>query len=205
MSWCYGMETGSLTRDWNEEHQSCRELPMANRQGTATRCNTMQHTASRERTYLARAYYLHNSLQRTAIHCNILQHAAITASYRNTPQHTATYCSTDANAFCASERCSKSHCDAMVHIVTQCKSLQYFQHSTTQIIAGPNACCASATYSKSHSIHVARHCMILQHTVTHCHRLQHHHRREHTMFKSHCNTLPYTATHCNVLQGGVES
>mmetsp|Transcript_922 Transcript_922/g.1478 ORF Transcript_922/g.1478 Transcript_922/m.1478 type:complete len:1243 (+) Transcript_922:286-4014(+) len=41
MSWCYGMETGSLTRDWNEEHQSCRELPMANRRERILRERTM--------------------------------------------------------------------------------------------------------------------------------------------------------------------
>lgn len=38
---CYGMETGSLPRDWNEEHQSCRELPMENRRERILRERTM--------------------------------------------------------------------------------------------------------------------------------------------------------------------
>jgi len=140
MSWCYGMEIGSLTRDWNEEHQSCRELPMANRQGTATHCNTLQHTAAHCFTgaKVSCAGVLCSQLTATtAVHRNLLQHAAITVLYCNTPQHTVTYYSTDASAFCASARCSQSHCDALLHIVTHCISLQYFQQSPTQIIAGP--------------------------------------------------------------------
>jgi len=38
---CYGMETGTLTRDWNEEHQSCRELSMATRRERILRERTM--------------------------------------------------------------------------------------------------------------------------------------------------------------------
>ena len=41
MAACYGMETGSLPRDWNEEHQSCRELPMENRRDRILRERTM--------------------------------------------------------------------------------------------------------------------------------------------------------------------
>ena len=49
--------------------------------GTATHCNTLQHTATHC-----------NTLQHTATHCNTLQH---TATHCNTLQRTATLCTPD--------------------------------------------------------------------------------------------------------------
>jgi len=61
-------------------HCQTMRLPCASRIGTATHCNTPQHTATHC-----------NTLQHTATHRNTLQH---TATHCNTLQRTATHCST---------------------------------------------------------------------------------------------------------------
>jgi len=46
LSESYGMECGALSRDWNEEHQSCRELPSASRRDRVLRERTMLKISS---------------------------------------------------------------------------------------------------------------------------------------------------------------
>ena len=61
---------------------------------SATRCNTLQHTATLCNTLQHSATHC-NTLQHTTTHCNTLQHARWhlqhTATLCNTPHHTATH------------------------------------------------------------------------------------------------------------------
>jgi len=67
---------------------------------TATRCNTMQHSA----TLCNMPQHLQHTLQQSATLCNTLQHSATPTTLCNTLQHTATRCNT------------------LQHVATQCNT-----------------------------------------------------------------------------------
>jgi len=106
---------------------------------TATRCNTLQHTAT----------WLINTYNMTETHCNTLQHTATwlnytcnmtdcntlqqhTASCCNTLQHTATHCSTlqHTTAHHNTLPHTATHCRTLQHTVTHCNTLL---HTATRI------------------------------------------------------------------------
>jgi len=135
-----------------------------------------------------------NTLQRTAMHCDILTtqtatrcnrmqvqphgRACFFMTYCNTLQHTATHCKTIQHT---ATHLQHTHCNTLHHIATHCK------HTVTH--------CNTLQHTAPHCNtlhHTASHCTTLQHTATHCNTLQH--------TATHCNTLQHAATNCKILQ-----
>ena len=121
---------------------------------TATRCNTLQHTATHYNTLPCSSLSLHQwhalcSACHLAQHCNTLQH---TTTHRTTPHHTDVLFSLLLSAASASP-CS-----------TSC---------ATQVLVRENIKLQRAATHCSTLQHTAAHCSTLQHTTTHCNTLRH--------------------------------
>jgi len=77
--------THTHTQSSSRLHESIDCMHSPTLQGIATRCNTLQHTATHTRVLRKYTRKTYN----TATHCNTLRH---TATHCNTLQHTATHC-----------------------------------------------------------------------------------------------------------------
>ena len=120
-------------------------------QDTAIHCNTLQHTATHYNTqchiYLGVSDHTLLSALQWKIpmhHCNALQHTAMTATYCNKHEHTATHCntlqhlplSTRSHSLVCSTRANlhaplqhtATHGNTLQHPATPCNTLQ---HSAT--------------------------------------------------------------------------
>jgi len=140
---------------------------------TATRYNTLQHSATLCNILQCTVAYCCTTLLDTllkciATHCNTLQtHVAThcntlqqTATHSNILQHTATYYN---NTLQHTLQHTTPHCTTLHHTATHLEQMRT-----------PNMGCGS--------LNTATHCNTLQHTATHCNTLQ-----------THCDT------HCNIL------
>ena len=101
---------------WNDSSFMRTEWPELVKLGTATLCNTLQHTETHC-----------NTLQHAATHCDTLQH---TATLCNTRQHSATHCNTlqHTATHCNTLQHAATHCNTLQHTATLCNTLQL--HST---------------------------------------------------------------------------
>ena len=124
------------------------------------------------RSLSGESWYILDTLQHTATHCNTLQH---TATQCNTLQHSATHCNTLQD--------TGTHCNTLQHNATHwINNIKPMEESVMK------------------AFHTATHCDTMQHTAPRrqsnlmwrCNTLQ--------RTAPHCNTLQHTATHCNTLQ-----
>ena len=149
---------------------------------TATRCNTLQHTATH--TCSCSKLLSTKPWGDTATRCNTLQHAS---THCNTLQHTPAHAATSWRRSHTGD--TATSCNTLQHTATHC--------NTHLLIKKGSKLLATKPYW--------RHCNTLQHAATRCNHLQHtpSHatscwRRSHTGdTTTHCNTLQHTATHCN--------
>jgi len=104
---CHVIRMSHVTHKWWEVGLLWNEVPACN--------NTLQHTAIRC-----------NILQHTATHCNTLQH---TATHYNALQRTATHCNTlQLNATCCNTlQHSSTHCNTLQHAATHCNTLFWYE------------------------------------------------------------------------------
>jgi len=143
----------------------------------ATRCNTLQHTATHwcaKHTYQWVMAHLQNSC---------------TTCWCNTLQHTATHC----NTLMCKTHVSMSHGTppkqlhhALIYGLDQGLKKKLFwskyivgYDNTTTLIEVPI------------QVHTATHCNALQYITTRCNTLQH--------AATHCSTLQHTVAHCSTL------
>ena len=137
---------------------------------TATRCNTLQHTATcdsfmcdtaplrRAQSVVTSAQVRQMSLVTT--HCNTLQH---TATHCDTLRHTVTHCCT--------RRHTVTHCNTLRHAATH--QYSYLRRSVTCEFKKRK--CNKSTQTTHNSVfytlyltmYTRTHCNTLQHTTTH--------------------------------------
>ena len=113
--------------------------------GTATHCNTLQHTAKHCNTLQYTATYCNtfdplstwllskycNTLQYTATHCNTLQHnrACVDMTPKQVQQHTATHCNTLQHTATQSSVC---RLDSRVDTIKTARFLPKIPHTHTR-------------------------------------------------------------------------
>jgi len=159
---------------------------------TATRCNTLQHTATH--TCSCSKLLSTKPWGDTATRCNTLQHASTRC---NTLQHTATHCNTRLlmqqlvgdEAIQVTPQQAATRCSTLQHTATHTCSLRR----------------AASCWRRSLTGDTAIRCNTLQHAATICntHLLMQQVvgdeaiqvTLQHTAIR--CNTLQHTATHCN--------
>ena len=138
---------------------------------SATRCNTLQHTATHW-----------NMLHHTATRCNTLQDNWPTATLLHTAtlQSQANLCTL---VYDHVSLLTATHCNRMQHTATHRDNLNSLQHTARHcniavqkqqhVLAGVHSCVFARCSTLLHTKSTATHCNTLQHTATHCNTLQH--------------------------------